>query len=237
MSAMDLDEVRARVDALRGRDLPTHGGRTLAYVYDSGLPDVDRIGREAVATAAASNGLDPTAFPSLLRMENDLVAFGLRLLDAPDGAVGTVSSGGTESVLRHLDPATESLRREPPPETVDRIRIVADRPVLVLIEDHVVKPEVGDALPGPDDIILAVEMLHTTMDRRSVLPIGLADDRDHELAHHVAAHHQHIRAVERRGVQELPPRSLRTVHVRGVEDLRPPLPRRPPEDSHGRQTP
>ena len=48
---------------------------------------------------ASSNGLDPTAFPSLLRMENDLVALAGGLLDAPDGFAGSVTSGGTESIL------------------------------------------------------------------------------------------------------------------------------------------
>ena len=42
---------------------------------------------------AGANGLDPTAFPSLLRMENDLVASAGRLLDAPDGFVGSATSG------------------------------------------------------------------------------------------------------------------------------------------------
>jgi glutamate/tyrosine decarboxylase-like PLP-dependent enzyme len=97
-----------RLRALQADDLPVHGGRTLAYVYDSGLPDIDRIGREAVAAAAATNGLDPTAFPSLLRMENDLVGFGLRLLDAPDTGVGTVTSGGTESVLLAVQTARDA---------------------------------------------------------------------------------------------------------------------------------
>ena len=45
----DLDEIRAQLEALQTRDLPTHGGRTLAYVYDSGLADVDELGREALA--------------------------------------------------------------------------------------------------------------------------------------------------------------------------------------------
>ena len=103
-----MTDVLARLRALQADDLPVHGGRTLAYVYDSGLPDIDRIGREAVASAAATNGLDPTAFPSLLRMENDLVGVGLRLLDAPDGAVGTVTSGGTESVLLAVQGARDS---------------------------------------------------------------------------------------------------------------------------------
>jgi sphinganine-1-phosphate aldolase len=93
------DEVLATLRALQGLDLPAHGGRTLAYVYDSGLADADAVGLEALAMFAGSNGLDPTAFPSLLKMENDLVALAGGLLDAPAGFAGSVTSGGTESIL------------------------------------------------------------------------------------------------------------------------------------------
>jgi glutamate/tyrosine decarboxylase-like PLP-dependent enzyme len=103
-----MTDALARLRAMQVADLPVHGGRTLAYVYDSGLPDVDRIGREAVAAYAGSNGLDPTAFPSLLQMENDVVGFAADLLDAPDTAVGTVTSGGTESVLLAVQAARDS---------------------------------------------------------------------------------------------------------------------------------
>ncbi len=89
-------------------DLPVHGGRTLAYVYDSGDSEVARVGSEAVAAYAASNALDPTAFPSLLRMENELVGFACDLLDAPPSAVGSVTSGGTESVLLAVQAARDS---------------------------------------------------------------------------------------------------------------------------------
>ncbi|RYB93422.1 aspartate aminotransferase family protein [Nocardioides oleivorans] len=97
-----------RLKALQGADLPVHGGRTLAYVYDSGEPTVDRIAREAVAAYAASNALDPTAFPSLLQMENELVGFACDLLDAPASAVGTVTSGGTESILLAVQGARDA---------------------------------------------------------------------------------------------------------------------------------
>lgn len=96
-----------RLRRLQGSDLPVHGGRTLAYVYDSGDAEVDRIAREAVAAYAGSNALDPTAFPSLLQMENDLVGFACDLLDAPDTAVGTVTSGGTESCLLAVQTARD----------------------------------------------------------------------------------------------------------------------------------
>jgi glutamate/tyrosine decarboxylase-like PLP-dependent enzyme len=102
------DDALARLRAMQAADLPVHGGRTLAYVYDSGLPDVDQIGREAVAAYAGSNGLDPTAFPSLLQMENELVGFTADLLDAPPEAVGTVTSGGTESCLLAVQGARDS---------------------------------------------------------------------------------------------------------------------------------
>ena len=83
-----MPDVLARLEALRTGDLPTHGGRTLAYVYDSGLADADEIGRAALASFGATNGLDPTAFPSLAAMERDLIALARPLFHAPAEAVG-----------------------------------------------------------------------------------------------------------------------------------------------------
>lgn len=96
---LTADEVRARLEALRRHDLPTHGGRTLAYVYDSGRPEVDDVAREALAAFGGTNGLDPTAFPSLAAMERDVLGFAAEALNAPVGWAGTVTSGGTESCL------------------------------------------------------------------------------------------------------------------------------------------
>jgi sphinganine-1-phosphate aldolase len=102
------EQIRTRLEALRAHDLPTHGGHTLAYVYDSGLATADAIGREALASFSSTNGLDPTAFPSLLAMENDLVGTAGRLVDAPAGFAGVVTSGGTESILLAVLAARDS---------------------------------------------------------------------------------------------------------------------------------
>ncbi|RNM17591.1 aspartate aminotransferase family protein [Nocardioides pocheonensis] len=103
---------------MQAADVPVHGGRTLAYVYDSGLAETDEVGRAAVAAYAGSNGLDPTAFPSLLQMENDLVGRACDLLDAPPDAVGTVTSGGTESVLLAVQAARDARPEVERPEMV-----------------------------------------------------------------------------------------------------------------------
>lgn len=118
---MTPEEIRTRLVALQADDLPVHGGRTLAYVYDAGLAEVDALAREAVAAFAGSNGLDPTAFPSLLAMENDLVAFARDLVDGPASMVGTLTSGGTESCLLAVQGA-----RDAHPEIVSPSIVVPD---------------------------------------------------------------------------------------------------------------
>lgn len=100
-------QVLEQLEALRADDLPTHGGRTLAYVYDSGLQDADEVGRRALAMYGSTNGLDPTAFPSLLTMEKDLVAFARDLFHG-QSAVGNVTSGGTESILLAVQTARDA---------------------------------------------------------------------------------------------------------------------------------
>ena len=58
-----MTDVLERLRALQADDLPVHGGRTLAYVYDSGLPDIDRIGREAVAACGRDQRPRPDRVP------------------------------------------------------------------------------------------------------------------------------------------------------------------------------
>lgn len=117
-TAATATQVRETLDALRAQDLPTHGGRTLSYVYDSGLARADEIGREALAAFASTNGLDPTAFPSLAALESDLVALAAGLLHGPDSTVGVATSGGTESLILAVLAARDGARHVQRPVVV-----------------------------------------------------------------------------------------------------------------------
>lgn len=112
------DHVLEELRALRSVDLPTHGGRTLAYVYDSGLTGLDELAAGAHALASSANGLDPTAFPSLLRMENDIVAAAAALLGGSESTVGSVTSGGTESCMLAVHAARAARPDLPNPRIV-----------------------------------------------------------------------------------------------------------------------
>jgi sphinganine-1-phosphate aldolase len=82
----------------------------MAYVYDSGRTDIEELAAAAHAAFQWTNALDPTAFPSVARIENDLVAAALALLGGAPGAVGTLTSGGTESCLLAVLAARETWR-------------------------------------------------------------------------------------------------------------------------------
>ncbi|SCF17419.1 pyridoxal phosphate-dependent decarboxylase family protein [Micromonospora mirobrigensis] len=108
-AARVLDEIRA----LRAADRPTHGGRLFAYVYDPGVAGLDELAQAAYAECAHVNGLDPTAFPSLLAMENALVGAAGRLLGGGPGSaapdvVGSVTGGGTESLILAVKAARDA---------------------------------------------------------------------------------------------------------------------------------
>jgi len=110
-TSQDATEVLAELESLRVEDAPLHGGRVLAYVYDSGVPGLAEAARTALASFGEVNALDPTVFPSVGRMENDLVGWGLDLLGGGARACGLLTSGGTESCILAVLAAREDWRR------------------------------------------------------------------------------------------------------------------------------
>src|SRR5690606_25409051 len=110
----DTGRVLERLHELRAGDAPTHGGRVLSYVYDSGRDELDELADAAARLARPLNGLDPTVFPSIAAMERDLIGFARRMLHGGRGVVGSVTSGGTESCLLAVKTARDLWRQRNP---------------------------------------------------------------------------------------------------------------------------
>jgi glutamate/tyrosine decarboxylase-like PLP-dependent enzyme len=90
-------------------DVDWRRGRTAVYVFNAG-EDVLRVAREAYGLYQSENALGPAAFPSLARMEKDVVSVGLGLLNAPDGACGDMTSGGSESIFLAVKTCRDQAR-------------------------------------------------------------------------------------------------------------------------------
>ena len=81
-------------------------GATGMYVFFAGQ-DVLNVAKEAYTMFMSENALGPLAFPSLKKMEDDVVDMGLSLLNGPDGAIGNMTSGGSESIFLALKSARD----------------------------------------------------------------------------------------------------------------------------------
>ncbi len=112
-TGLDNDTLFTTLEGFRARDLTWRDGRTWAYVYDPGA-DAEAVIKRAFSMYLSENGLDPTSFPSILRLENELVAMAAAQLGGDAQTVGNFTSGGTESILCAVKAARDHARAHHP---------------------------------------------------------------------------------------------------------------------------
>jgi glutamate/tyrosine decarboxylase-like PLP-dependent enzyme len=104
------DAIDTAFEEIRQHDLDWSAGRCFAYVFSAG-EDVGEVAKRAYTAFMTENALDPTSFPSLVRMENEVVAIAAELVHGKD-AVGNFTSGGTESILLAVKTGRDHARSE-----------------------------------------------------------------------------------------------------------------------------
>lgn len=110
-SGLPHDEILARLDDLKRHDVRWREGRAFTLAYNAG-DDVVRLAEEAYRRFSTENALNTDAFPSLRRIQSDVVGIVGDWLEAgPDGA-GFMTTGGTESLLMAVKAARERGRKE-----------------------------------------------------------------------------------------------------------------------------
>jgi glutamate/tyrosine decarboxylase-like PLP-dependent enzyme len=107
------EEIYGSLEAFREHDMPWREGRTWAYIYDPGA-EGEQLIKRAYTMYMTENGLDPTVFPSTLRLENDLVSMAAAHLQGDSNVVGNFTSGGTESLILAVKAARDWARDKKP---------------------------------------------------------------------------------------------------------------------------
>ena len=92
------DQVLRSMLELKKEDADWRNGRTWSLVYHADSDHSDFLA-EVYQHFFAENGLSPTAFPSLRRLETEVVSMLLGLVGAGGEEVGSMTSGGSESIL------------------------------------------------------------------------------------------------------------------------------------------
>jgi glutamate/tyrosine decarboxylase-like PLP-dependent enzyme len=105
------DALFATMRERKKEDADWRGARTWSLVYPAGK-DVEEVVEQANLLYLHENALNPMRFPSLRTMEREVVSMTAGLLNAPEGAGGCMTSGGTESILMAVKTARERARAE-----------------------------------------------------------------------------------------------------------------------------
>jgi len=105
------DDIFDRLDAMKANDVRWREGRSFTLAYHAG-DDVVALAEEAYRRFSTENALNTDAFPSLRRIQSEVVGVVADWLGAgPEGA-GFMTTGGTESILLAVKAARERGRRE-----------------------------------------------------------------------------------------------------------------------------
>ncbi len=170
---LSRDEIRTRLAAFKQDDTPWQDGRTWAYVYDPGDEALDVI-KEAYSLFLSENGLDPTAFPSAMRLENEVVALCCQHLRAGPEVVGNFTSGGTESILLAVKTARDHARATRP--GITRPNIVAPTTAHAAFHKagHYLSVDLRTVPVDPRSFRADPALLREAIDDNTILLIGSA---------------------------------------------------------------
>ncbi len=169
-------ELFERLRTLKGQDVNWREGRTFSLVYWAG-DDVSQVARDAYAELIATNGLSPFAFPSLQQMESELVSACADLFHGGEECRGTLTSGGTESILMAMKTARDWGRAE---RKIERAEVVVPITVHPAFEKaaHYFDITLRHAKVGPD-LRVDVDEMASLITENTVMLVGSAPPYPH----------------------------------------------------------
>ena len=105
------DKVFDALEDLRVDDIAWRDGRAFSLAYYAGAEAIS-VAEEAYRRFSGENSLSTDAFPSLRKIQADVVSMAGKWLGATSESAGFMTSGGTESILMAVKAARDRLRAE-----------------------------------------------------------------------------------------------------------------------------
>jgi len=106
---LSKEQVLNTLQAFKSRDMDWKAGKVWCYVYNPG-EDPAEVVKQAYLSFLTENGLDPSVFPSMLKLETDVVRMVATLLRGDEAVVGHMTTGGTESIMLAVKTARDMAR-------------------------------------------------------------------------------------------------------------------------------
>ncbi|MEO2167503.1 MAG: aminotransferase class V-fold PLP-dependent enzyme, partial [bacterium] len=170
------EEVLGRMRAGKEKDADWRAGKTWSLIYPAG-EEVDALLRAANELYVFENALNPFRFPSLATMEQEICGMTRSLLNAPEGAGGTMTSGGTESILMSVKTARNRARDERGVEKPEMVVPVSAHPAFAKAAEYL-GLELRQAQLAAD-LRVDVDAVRALVTPNTVLIVGSAPNYPH----------------------------------------------------------
>lgn len=169
---VSAEETFADMESFRANDVRWRDGRVFTLAYSAG-PDALAVAEEAYRRFSGENALNTAAFPSLKRMQTDVVDTVAGWVHGDDNTAGFMTSGGTESLVLVVRAAVKRAERE------GRLR---GRPNMVLpTSAHAALEKGADyfgvesrRVPVSSDWRADVDLMRDAIDDNTILVVGSA---------------------------------------------------------------
>ena len=174
---LDPDDILDHMRGMRAGDADWRSGQTWSLVYHAG-DDHSAFLQEAHGTFFSENALNPIAFPSLRRFEAEVVRMTATMLNGDNNVVGTMTSGGSESILMAVKTYRDRARDLHPeikrPEMV--LPVTAHAAFLKAGHYFGVEPVL---VPLAKDLRVDVGAMRTAIGPNTILLVGSAPNYPH----------------------------------------------------------
>ena len=166
---------------MRTRDIAWRQWRAFSLAYFAG-DEAIKVAEEAYRSFSGENALSTDAFPSLRKIQSEVVAMTGSWLGANQDSAGFMTSGGTESILMAVKAARDRLRSE---RNINRPNIVLPTSAHAAFDKACAYFEVESRrVDVKDDWRADVDAMRARVDQNTVLvvasapqyPQGVVDD-------------------------------------------------------------
>ena len=171
------EELLSTLRAFKSGDSDWKNGRVFSLIYNAG-EDIERFAEEAFSVFINENGLSPFAFPSLLKMETETTSMLASLLGGDSETVGTMTSGGTESIMMAVKAARDFARaKRPHITTPELVMPLSAHPAFNKAAHFLgLKPVIT---PTDKNLRADVEAIRQAINEKTVMVIGSAFSYPH----------------------------------------------------------
>eukprot|EP00039_Didymoeca_costata_P023937 m.8756 g.8756 ORF g.8756 m.8756 type:complete len:540 (+) comp3951_c1_seq1:260-1879(+) len=111
LEGIPSEKILRELESLKASDVDPAKGETFAYVYTPFEKSAWDLTEKAAVSYGNYNALNPIVFPSLRKMEVEVVSMCRWMTGDVQGVCGSMTSGGTESILMAIKVAREYARQ------------------------------------------------------------------------------------------------------------------------------